>query len=196
MWQKWFSLQHQTHLGRKTRRGQRGRCASREAECRPTVTNRPSSGLSANSTIPDTTKLCNCLKQGGLVPSAFHCSPQPIVSPRPCSGLPRMLAADTCQKSAKGRLDMMDSRKENVCHAHYHLLLVVESEGSRESLAAQAAHEDSPAKDRECPNLLSNSMVQGHLQNQWMQMMCLYMKEKQPLKQSEAQQTLLPDCSN
>jgi len=43
----------------------------------------------------------------------------------------------------------------------------------------EGAHEDSLAKESECPQLLSSDgLVQGHLQNGRMQMLCLCMGEK------------------
>lgn len=63
--------------------------------------------------------------------------------------------------------------------------------GPAGSLTAKDAQEKN-----ECPKWLPNVMVQEHLQNGWMQMLCLYMGEKQPLKQVKVQQTLFPDSSS
>lgn len=90
----------------------------------------------------------------------------------------------------------MDGHKVSLCRGLCHLLLVVEPERPLRKPGCTGAQEDNPAKENECPKLLSNGMVQGHLQNGSMQMLPLYTGEKETLKQSEVQQTLLSDSSS
>lgn len=96
----------------------------------PTVKSSSASALWPRSQIaPFLTcgKLSTCLKQGGLVHFClYQSSPQPVLSPIPCSGLLGKLPIAIGQNCTKEQLNMTNALRVSLCTGLCYLLLALE----------------------------------------------------------------------
>ena len=157
-----------------------GRCARREAGALPAAINRPASGPSANNTIPDTSlNSVHAWNRVVLSLLLFIKVPRPCCPPDPARDCLESWQLPEAKRVLRDNYTWQIVTRWACAVASVLYFWWWSWRGSRGRLGMEGAHEDSLAKESECPQLLSSDgLVQGHLQNGRMQMLCLCMGEK------------------